>query len=112
MCKIDIVIANVSHLSKTVAVLRRAEPDIGVAELIRRINADVPVVEYTLFGNNHPAVAAKLRTLLTEIPKSGATLRILQINQDEQFDRVAHAIDEIPASTLTNILDEAEGDFE
>jgi hypothetical protein len=108
MSKIVLVVSKTPDPMKTMAVLRRAAPGVSVADLKQRLANGEPVLEASLFENDYPEVAARLRSLIRELPASGAELRLFELEPNEAFDKNADLSRwEIATDTLLNILDSA-----
>ena len=105
MSKIDIVLSDVPDTVRAVEVLRAIAPETSIAEYRKRITSGSPVIERILFENDHDDVAAQLRALLSELPKTGARIRVFELRVHEKFKPDANlSAWEISPSTLLNIL--------
>jgi|SRR5215510_11083775 len=108
MSKIAIVVTKTPDPMRTIAVLRRAAPESSMADLKQRLASRAPVIESVLFENDYPQVADRLRELVRELPKTGADVRLFELNPGEDFDPDADLSKwEITPETLLNILDSA-----
>ena len=108
MSKIAVQIANATDLPRALSALREVEPAASTADLRARIAARAPVLEYTLFRNDYPLVAFKLRTIVQSLPDSGATLRLFEYPEEDSFEAVDQSTHEISIETLNNILRSAD----
>jgi hypothetical protein len=108
MSKIAIVVASAPDPVRTIAALRQILPSTSAADLKLRIARGAPIIEAVLFENNYREVADRLRSVVDELPKVGASLRLFELAPDEDFDPTADLSQwEISTETLLNILSSA-----
>lgn len=106
--RIGIQVASVSDMIRTIAFLRRFDPDTSIAQLRARIVAGAPIFEYVPFGNDFVEVTAKIRALMQGIHESGATLTRYLLLEDERFEEVDPAACVMSVEGLDRILAYAE----
>lgn len=108
MSKIAVRVEDITDKTAVLSKLRHIT-GLGLGDLNQRLYAPVALVEYELFNNDHEEVAARLDQLMTEIPPTGATLRLYELPPEATFETYDNvATHEITVEILRNILQEAE----
>jgi len=104
MSKIVVKVENMTRLGDVMPAIRKIT-GLGISDAKQRIESGRPLVEYTLFYNDHDEIAQRLRELMTELPQVGAKLRLFELEEGEEFESIPDASAyEISSDDLENIL--------
>jgi hypothetical protein len=76
----------------------------SISDIRSRIEKRVPLVEWTMFMNDHDDVAQRLRDLATIEEDGEGTLGIFELMPDEDFSTCPRDICQITVDVLRNIL--------
>ena len=113
MSRITFFVEKIPPRAEALHRIRRATGQ-SYAEIQRRIQGGVALVEYVLFMSDHKEVAERSRKLVAALSGVGADFRIFETAHDVSVRSIPSPIDEIDVGTLENILSgfgaEEEGD--
>src|SRR5262245_30372938 len=112
MSKIVVKVEGVTRLGDVMPAIRKIT-GLGISDVKQRIESGRPLIEYALFYNDHDEIARRLRELMTELPQHGAGLRLLELDEGEEFEALPNAsVYEISSDDLENILSLHERELE
>jgi hypothetical protein len=112
MSKIVVKVENVTQLGDVMPAIRKIT-GLGISEAKQRIESGRPLVEYLLYYNDHDEIAQRLRELMTVLPRSGARIRLFELDEGDEFESLPDASAyEISSDVLENILLRHESELE
>jgi hypothetical protein len=104
MPKIVIMAKTVNDPPKFISHIKRVT-GLRISDIQLRLHKHLPLVEWTLFMNDHDEIAQRLRDLLTLEDRSEGVFGIFELMPEEDFSQCSRDTCEISAPILRNILD-------
>lgn len=78
---------------------------LGISEIKTRIGQGLPLVEYTLFENNHDEIASRLRAMAGLASETDGQIRVFELKVNEDYADCPRDLCEISLKTMHYILD-------
>lgn len=100
-----IVIAARTDKTDAVAELRRHLPSKSVAEIRKALSTGGPLVDRTLFYNDHDEAAAQLKAVIADLQKHGIEPRVYELDEDEDVTSLIDSDKQQSVENLDNILE-------
>lgn len=110
MSKIVVKVDNITNRNDVISCIRRIT-GLGMSDIQRKIQSGETIGEYVLFYNDHDEVASTLRALISEVKKTGSTVSLYEISENEDFAALPDIADyEVSEEVVNNIIDQYEQD--
>ena len=103
-----IVIAGQTDKTNAVSDLHKLLPGKSVAEIRQALSTGAPLVDRTLFYNDHDEAAAQLKAIIAALRKHGVEPRVYELDEDEDVESLIDSDKQESVEYLDNILERHE----